>query len=763
MLKRLKTPIKKIIPPCGFSCCSTNPLPHGKYLIATPGALAHKPYIILQNTIVPLSALLILKNDSFYYSRILPHIKFVFFDLSLKENVCDFYTNHVKKSSFSLIDVPFVFHTFGINFTNLIQINKNNKLPNTMEGEILCDDQIIKSKLVKTVGTFYKKIKDRILLKVIDKRFSFAFLLDDYCIPNTKLEIVLFNNEEEYPCAKLLRVIGKSYLLDTELNSLLIRNNIKVLPYNLNLLIQDFSLEVKNEIIKLIKKKKFQSEIGNINQNNCNNVYEISQELIDLANITTLDSSLLKKESQNFYLVNDVDLNKLISKNYEEIYSKELKNKLRLDLTNKKVFNIDPPGCTDIDDAFHVERMNNFTVIYVHISDVSALIKENSYLDTLCRERGNTYYLDYFRIEMINITSLLSLEQDKLRLTFSVKLTFDGSVLVKKEFFKCVIKNKRSFEYSEADKLLHSKCTTKCVYKTTVSCHTLKNGLPDKRDQSDLYEDINCLNNLAIILRENRMKKGSLNLSVKESLDANHLVEEFMLLANECVAEEISKGISILRRHEGFYFNEPETFVKNESINNEEVQSVITDEELNTEFVTEEIFPATFTQELENKTILEKIYKKIQIRNMKQAEYFCSVDFSSFHFGLAVQKYTHFTSPIRRYADILVHRSLYSLITKDTGYGTLNLNELRNICFNLNISHRNSRNVSREVEILSFYLNLNDSIYTITSLFDNTVIVHENDLELEIDSDVFLKERRVKFVKDDYLFYDCMKFKVILI
>ncbi|KCZ75721.1 hypothetical protein H311_03296, partial [Anncaliia algerae PRA109] len=543
----------------------------------TAGALAKYPYLVFYNTIVPLSALLLLERDSFYYSRIVNHVKFIFHDLSVLESVIDFYKLHVKNSTFELIDAPFTFHTGYINYANLTKIGKYNLLKSAMFNDTMSDDQIIKSSLIKTVATFYEKRDDQIILKVNDDRFTFAKLIDEYTTPNTKLEVVLFNEGDEYPLAKLIRVIGNSCDLSTELNCIMVKNGIKVIPYDLYTYSKEFDLRVKNLIYKLvidrIINKEFITEVNIINETNSNCVYGISDQMIgalkkhsahNLSLIEKINTSLseltnekLTNESPSEYtlfLANDKELNELITQNYLDEFNFELENNLRMDFTDKRIFNIDPPGCTDIDDAFHVECTKDLINVFVHISDVSALIKEGSYLDKLALERGNTFYLNYFRIEMINLTDLLSLNEGVKRLSFTVKLTFKNDELINEEFYKCKIKNSKSFEYEAADKLIHSKCNDRCIYKDTLSCHTITNSEKNNKLSKEMipyFEDIKVLNELSIKLRNKRMLRGSLNLNLNKSLDANHLVEEFMLLANQSVAEKISENISILRRHEG--------------------------------------------------------------------------------------------------------------------------------------------------------------------------------------------------------------------
>lgn len=338
----------------------------------------------------------------------------------------------------------------------------------------------------------------------------------------------------------------------------------------------------------------------------------------------------------------------------------------REDLRDEIVCSIDPPGCQDIDDALHAKRLPNGNIqAGVHIADVSHFVLPDNPMDAEAASRGTTVYLVDKRIDMLPHllgTNLCSLRPYVERLAFSVIWELNENAdIVDVRFTKSVIASKEAFTYEAAQK-----------------------RKDDKSKTDTLTEGIRLLNRLAIQLKAKRMAAGALNLAspevkihmessestgpvdapvdveTKELFETNSLVEEFMLLANISVAERIYKQFpqtAVLRRHAP----PPKT-------NFEVLQDVLQKRRDMTLDVSTSGALAASLDECVDPSFpsFNTLVRIMATRCMLSAEYFCSgsIPASQFsHYGLASPIYTHFTSPIRRYADVLVHRQLSAAIS----------------------------------------------------------------------------------------------------
>ncbi|CAG8798490.1 12701_t:CDS:10 [Gigaspora margarita] len=338
----------------------------------------------------------------------------------------------------------------------------------------------------------------------------------------------------------------------------------------------------------------------------------------------------------------------------------------RADLRHLNICSIDPPGCTDIDDALHVRPLPNGNYeVGVHIADVTHFVKPFTSLDEEAANRGTTVYLVNKRIDMLPEllgSNLCSLRCNVDRLAFSCiwELTSDAEI-VNVNFTKSVISSKASLTYEEAQILID-----------------------DTRKQDDLTKGIRILNQLAKKLHKKRIDRGAITLAspevrfqldfdsqdpvdveMKELRETNALVEEFMLLANVSVAEKIYSKFpasSLLRRHP------PPTSTKLKELSN-----AIKPLNFSIEFETSRALAESLDRAvLPDDPYFNKLLRILTTRCMMQAVYFCSgtLQFQDFrHYGLAAGIYTHFTSPIRRYSDVIVHRLLHAAINPDKNYG----------------------------------------------------------------------------------------------
>lgn len=344
----------------------------------------------------------------------------------------------------------------------------------------------------------------------------------------------------------------------------------------------------------------------------------------------------------------------------EEIPQKEYER--RLDLREEFIFTIDPEDAKDFDDAIHVTRLNDeLYEVGVHIADVSHYVRPNTELDKEGFERGTSVYLVDRVIPMLpeklsNKVCSLRPREDKLTFSCIMKVNTHGE-LVDYEIRETIIHSKHRLTYEEAQQFIQG-------------------GYPDH----PAAEHVVTANRLARTLTKKRMREGSVDFDLpeirvildeeghptdivrKERIDTNRLIEEFMLLANRAVAHRIAKASNpkpfVYRVHD-----EPDA---------ERIQQLA-------EYV--RAFGHTLeldggnVRSTELNALLSKVKGKPEahviehaaLRSMSKAIYSTK---NIGHYGLGFPHYTHFTSPIRRYPDLMVHRLLKRYAT-----GSNNLNE----------------------------------------------------------------------------------------
>ncbi|XP_065110917.1 exosome complex exonuclease RRP44 [Paramisgurnus dabryanus] len=357
--------------------------------------------------------------------------------------------------------------------------------------------------------------------------------------------------------------------------------------------------------------------------------------------------------------------------------------KVRADLRHLCVCSVDPPGCTDIDDALHCRELKNGNLeVGVHIADVSHFIRPGNALDQEAANRGTTVYLCGKRVDMVPellSSNLCSLRANVERLAFSCiwEMNYLAEV-INTRFTKSVINSKASLTYAEAQM-----------------------RIDDPNMNDDITKSLRSLNKLAKILKRQRTDKGALNLTspevrfhmdtethdpidlqTKELMETNSMVEEFMLLANISVAQKIYDEFSecaLLRKHPS---PPPSKF------------DILIKAAKSKDIVIHTDSAKALADSLNNATIesfpyFNTLLRILATRCMMQAVYFCSgMDSDFHHYGLASPIYTHFTSPIRRYADIMVHRLLAVAINADSTYPDLmNKHRQSALCNNLNYRH----------------------------------------------------------------------------
>ena len=324
----------------------------------------------------------------------------------------------------------------------------------------------------------------------------------------------------------------------------------------------------------------------------------------------------------------------------------------RVDLRGKyDIFTIDGEDAKDLDDAVCVRKLENGNYkLDVHIADVSNYVKENSLLDKEALLRGTSIYMLNRVIPMLPrelSNGICSLNEGEDRFTLSVSMEInDKGKIISSEVYKGIINVTRRMSYKDVQAILDNS-NEEIVEK-----------------YKDYVSDFKLMEELAKILKAKRLEKGYLNLDIPESkiiLDedgyaidvqkyettfANEIIEQFMLAANETIAEKFYwlKAPFIYRVHE-----EPDI----EKVN--ELNKLLFNFGYKVHTKEGKVYPAEFSKilkEVEGKTE-EKIVSHMILRTLKVAEYDSE---NKGHFGIASKYYCHFTSPIRRYPDLFIHR-----------------------------------------------------------------------------------------------------------
>ncbi len=351
----------------------------------------------------------------------------------------------------------------------------------------------------------------------------------------------------------------------------------------------------------------------------------------------------------------------------------------RLDYRNKVVFTIDPEDAKDFDDAVSIEKLENGNYsVGIHIADVSHYVLSETNLDIEAERRGNSVYFVGKVIPMLPeklSNGICSLVPNEDRLTFSVVAEIEPSgKVVDYEIKKSVINSKRRFTYDEAQQIIDS-------------------------GEGDFAAELLLLNNLAKILRNKRMSKGSINFITPEvkfildengspvsivkkiTKDSNNLIEEYMLLANQVVAKHIGGGVKKYKDNLFLYrvhdLPDPEKVLEFSKFVGSLGFSFDPSSANKTKQFQKLLISAEGTEE-------EDLINEVAIRTMSKAIY--SID-NIGHYGLGFRYYTHFTSPIRRYSDLIVHRMLDCYLEKGT-QPFYKPDELEEICEHISATER---------------------------------------------------------------------------
>ena len=407
----------------------------------------------------------------------------------------------------------------------------------------------------------------------------------------------------------------------------------------------------------------------------------------------------------------------------------------RKDLRNLLTFTIDPSSAKDFDDAISLIKDKKGFTLYVHIADVAHYIGLKSKLFEEATKRGNSYYFPKKVIPMLpekisnKICSLRPFE-DKLTLTVQTRYN-DYFKLISQSVYESVICSNARFNYEEIDDFFDDK----------------------KEFEPEITETLKLMRKLSTVLTQNRVKCGYLRLNIPETIfifddeghvidlersketDSHKMIENFMLVANEFIAKELSNGKTIYRNHEK---PDTERLLK--------LKEEVTSYNLNMDMQQNYSF---LLQDLLNQlpdANYHRVFDRKILRSMKKAKY--SVE-NLGHFGLAMKFYTHFTSPIRRISDLIIHHQIKNkLNSKQTPFSSSHLFQLAKSATEREMIADESE---REVDLKNKTIFMKKKV---GEEFDAIIIaVRNNSLIIELDKYPVTGIISISSLKDDHYEY----------
>ena len=428
----------------------------------------------------------------------------------------------------------------------------------------------------------------------------------------------------------------------------------------------------------------------------------------------------------------------------------------RADLRTISLVTIDGEDAKDFDDAVYAEQLSKKEGwrILVSIADVSFFVKANSYLDKEARHRGNSVYLPNYVIPMLPeelSNNLCSLKPDQDRACLTVEIILDNNGQKKSHsFFRSIINSKKRLTYNEVEDVIKSKFLNQDF-------------------ETNILTVIKSLHNVYKILEGLREKRGALNLELPEKkilfdeegwpqdvkkiygVTSNKIIEELMILANVAAAEEINKvaSQSIYRSHE------PPSQEKYKSLID------LIGKPLSNILIGKVPHPSLMNKilsESKGSPEYETVNQSI-LRSQSQAKY---ENKNKSHFGLALKNYVHFTSPIRRYADLLVHRQIIEIINNNNVlsknkqlFQHIENNDIKSICDHISNTERKS--IVAERKTIDRYISL---LYQkkINEIVDCSITsIHKFGIFVSIDGGIADALLPIRELPNDWYNYDQVK------
>ena len=492
----------------------------------------------------------------------------------------------------------------------------------------LIDDYIKDDVIIKNGENYEINSKYKIGILKIDKNFA---ILEDLVNPikNIKLELDALNGAFNNDLVLAKRVFNPRSKIKAKIIKVIEGKKAEILVY-----VKDGSFFTLKENIELKSKntKKYKDEdvllIDNKEFNEIRFIGNLNEPNID--------------EFISLYMYEE------LYRNTEKVEVEEFKedSSNRIDLRDLPFCTIDPNSAKDHDDAIYFDEINN--LLYVAIADVSYFVKEGSDLDKLAFKKSSTIYLPSRTLPMLpsvlseNLCSLKE-GQDRYAYVFKLKLDLKKLKVESSELFSGIIKNHRNFSYGRIDRVLDRKLdlyndVEKTIFDYLIPLYKITKNFRDSR----------LKNGYDFRTAENRLKlKNDLleNIEVEKSTASHQLIEECMLLANIEASKKVG-ALGIFRIHEEPDFKALSKLV--DDVNVLGVKAKIKDNVHQT---------ITHIQEEASKLLLRDEVDELIIQSLTQAKYSSK---NLGHFGLGFKSYSHFTSPIRRYSDLVLHRILKS-------------------------------------------------------------------------------------------------------
>jgi ribonuclease R len=424
----------------------------------------------------------------------------------------------------------------------------------------------------------------------------------------------------------------------------------------------------------------------------------------------------------------------------ERIDTRDILN--RLDLRRELVFTIDGEDAKDLDDAVSIEKLSDGWKLGVHIADVSYYVKKDSLLDREARRRANSFYfitrvVPMFPEKLSNGICSLNPGVDRLTLSIIMEIDRTGTVI----------------KYSLHESIIHT--SYRLTYEKVQDYIDGKEAYPSP----ELKKSLTQMNELYQILYKKRIREGALDLDfreqkcvldersepvkfwLKDRLASERIIEEFMLVANRITAKFLGeKGISIYRIHSEPTAEKIQDFVRLALKLGHKIYGVPVPSPVELQRVLDE------SRNMPHKELVSQLL----LRSMQQARY----DTDNIgHFGLGFEYYTHFTSPIRRYADLIVHRLIKNYISKNKKDSAVySKDELRKIADHISTMERVAMESERDFYKIKSIRFMESKVH---KKFDG-IITGVSSFGIFVQIRIFGVEGLVRYrdMSDDYYYYD---------
>lgn len=542
-----------------------------------------------------------------------------------------------------------------------------------------------KNKLVGTIKILNKGY-GFVLTKLVKREIFIPKNYTNYALNNDIVEIKIQNSNKKYNIGKVIKILkrSKNKIIGVLKKKLYLKKYI--------FLIYSKSLHTKIEIPinKLKKAKEHDKVVVKIKNWNKNKLYPSGYILKILGKSgkynTELKAILSEYKISNHFskqiLKEANKINKIINK-------KEVLR--RRDMRNELTFTVDPENAKDFDDAISFKKKNQKYIIGVHIADVSHYVTENSIIDNEAYKRSNSiYFIDKVIPMLPDVLSndLCSLNEKQDKLTLSIVFTLDQNYQILEYWIgRTIINSNKSFTYEEIQNIINTK---QGLFKKEIL--QLKE-ITKKLKKNRIKDGSILFNSSELKFKINKENKPINIYTTSKNSNAQNIIEELMLLANKKICETyqnnyINKSPCIYRVHDQPNYEKLKILKK--AIKTLGYRLPKTNKNIN-------IYINKLLNKVKNKPE-ENIINTLIIRTMSKA---CYSTKNIGHYGLAFKYYTHFTSPIRRYPDIVMHRLIKNMI-----FNQKNINiQIKNTIKEkdaIHFSHKEKISIDAEREFIKF-------------------------------------------------------------